>query len=257
MPELKKGARLDQTATAKAAIQMTKEEVAQSGKELERAHGVSYALRAQLWQESAQHDSWLQMLDELEQAKPWMYLPEGAPAGEFWKWMAQTYELPGGVKVTKNRLHAILTSFANEQLETRALEFYERINSPLFKGKLYPRGGGNNNPNGHNQHTAHRHPDNGDQAPDTEAARRGTSKAYLLDRLMREHPGIEEEIGPKPKPYPSVQAAAIAKGLIPARKRYEVNPDASIANAAKRIHELFGDDKTAELITHLTALITK
>ena len=56
---------------------MTKDEAAQPGKELERAHGVSYALRAQLWQESAQHDSWLQMLDELEEAKPWMYLPEG------------------------------------------------------------------------------------------------------------------------------------------------------------------------------------
>jgi hypothetical protein len=255
MPELKKGARLDQTVTAKAAIQMTKEEAAQSGKELERAHGVSYALRAQLWQESAQHDSWLEMLDELEQAKPWMYLPEGNPAGEFWKWMAQTYELPGGVKVTKDRLHAILTSFANEQLEARAIEFYERIDSPLFKGKLQPLGGapkGNSNAKKNN-----RNPDNGCLAEATEAARRGTSKAYLLDRLMREHPGIEEEIGPKPKPYSSVQAAAIAKGLIPARKRYEVNPDASIANAAKRIHELFGDDKTAELITHLTALITK
>jgi hypothetical protein len=252
MSELKKGARLDQTASAKAAIQMTKEEAAQSGKELERAHGVSYALRAQLWQESAQHDSWLEMLDELEQAKPWMYLPEGAPAGEFWKWMAQTYELPGGIKVTKDRLHAILTSFANEQLEARAIEFYKRIDSPLFKGKA-----GNPRPSGHNQHTANRYPDNGYQAADTEAARRGTSKAYLLDRLMREHPGIQDEIGPKPKPFPSVQAAAIAKGLIPPRKRYEVNPDASIANAAKRIHELFGDDKTAELITHLTALITQ
>lgn len=255
MSELKKGARLDQTATAKAAIQMTKEETAKPGKELERAHGVSYALRAQLWQESAQHDSWLQMLDELEQAKPWMYLPEGKPAGEFWKWMAQTYELPGGIKVTKDRLHAILTSFANEQLEARALEFYKRIDSPLFKGQLCPRGGGQ--PGNTNAKKNDRNPDNGRLDPDTEAARRGTSKAYLLDRLMREHPGIQDEIGPKPKPFPSVQAAAIAKGLIPPRKRYEVNPDASIANAAKRIHELFGDDKTAELITHLTALITQ
>ena len=252
MSELKKGARLDQTASAKAAIQMTKEETAKPGKELERAHGVSYALRAQLWQESAQHDSWLQMLDELEQAKPWMYLPEGAPAGEFWKWMAQTYELPGGIKVTKDRLHAILTSFANEQLEARAIEFYKRIESPLFKGK---RGNPNRDPktgkltNGDPGH---------DRSDPVAAARRGSnSKAYLLDRLMREHPGIQDEIGPKPKPYQSVQAAAIAKGLIPPRKRYEVNPDASIANAAKRIHELFGDDKTAELITHLTALITK
>ena len=250
MPELKKGARLDQTVTAKAAIQMTKEETAQSGKELERAHGVSYALRAQLWQESAQHDSWLEMLDELEQAKPWMYLPEGNPAGEFWKWMAQTYELPGGVKVNKDRLHAILTSFANAELEARALEFYKRIDSPLFKGKV-----GNSNRDPKTGRLTNRYP--GNDRADTEAARRGNTKAYLLDRLMREHPGIEEEIGPKPKQYPSVQAAAIAKGLIPARKRYEVNPDASIANAAKRIHELFGDDKTAELITHLTALITK
>lgn len=249
MSELKKGARLDQTASAKAAIQMTKDEAAQPGKELERAHGVSYALRAQLWQESAQHDSWLQMLDELEEAKPWMYLPESKPAGEFWKWMAQTYELPGGIKVTKDRLHAILTSFANEQLEARALEFYKRIDSPLFKGK---RGG-----NGSNQHTKSKRNPGNDCSADTEAARRGNTKAYLLDRLMREHPGIQDQIGPKPKPFPSVQAAAIAKGLIPPRKRYEVNPDASIANAAKRIHELFGDDKTAELITHLTALITQ
>ena len=251
MPELKKGARLDQTATAKAAIQMTKEEAAQSGKELERAHGVSYALRAQLWQESAQHDSWLEMLDELEQAKPWMYLPEGAPAGEFWKWMAQTYELPGGVKVTKDRLHAILTSFANEQLEARALEFYKRIESPLFQGKRgAPKGNSNASKN-------NAYPGKDCLQDESQAARHGNSKAYLLDRLMREHPGIQDEIGPKPKPYQSVQAAAIAKGLIPPRKRYEVNPDASIANAAKRIHELFGDDKTAELITHLTALITK
>ena len=251
MSELKKGARLDQTASAKAAIQMTKDEAAQPGKELERAHGVSYALRAQLWQESAQHDSWLQMLDELEQAKPWMYLPEGKPAGEFWKWMAQTYELPGGIKVTKDRLHAILTSFANEQLEARAIEFYKRIDSPLYQGK---RGGQLGNTNAKKNES---YPDNVRLDADTEAARRGTSKAYLLDRLMREHPGIQDEIGPKPKQYPSVQAAAIAKGLIPPRKRYEVNPDASIANAAKRIHELFGDDKTAELITHLTALITQ
>ncbi len=256
MPELKKGARLDQTATAKAAIQMTKEEAAQSGKELERAHGVSYALRAQLWQESAQHDSWLQMLDELEQAKPWMYLPEGNPAGEFWKWMDATYELPGGVKVTKDRLHAILTSFANEQLEARAIEFYERIDSPLFKGK---RGNPSSadQPRKNGQFSPKSDPDH-DTADPVAAAKRGsTSKAYLLDRLIREHPGIQDEIGPKPKPYPSVQAAAIAKGLIPPRKRYEVNPDASIANAARRIHELFGDDKTAELITHLTSLITQ
>lgn len=245
MSELKKGARLDQTASAKAAIQMTKDEAAQPGKELERAHGVSYALRAQLWQESAQHDSWLQMLDELEQAKPWMYLPEGKPAGEFWKWMAQTYELPGGIKVTKDRLHAILTSFANEQLEARALEFYKRIDSPLFKGKKTGRPKKSSDP------------DHDISDPVAAAKRGSTSKAYLLDRLMREHPGIQDEIGPKPKQYPSVQAAAIAKGLIPPRKRYEVNPDASIANAAKRIHELFGDDKTAELITHLTTLITQ
>lgn len=250
MPELKKGARTEWTPTAINAVQMTKEEMQKTGKELERAHGAMAALRIQLWQESAQHDSWLQMLDELEAAKPWMYLPEGAPAGEFWKWMAQTYELPGGVKVNKDRLHAILTSFANAELEARALEFYERIDSPLFKGK---RGG-----NGANQHTkSKRNPDNDCSADTTEAARRGTSKAYLLDRLMREHPGIQNEIGPKPKPYPSVQAAAIAKGLIPARKRFEINPDSNIANAAKRIHELFGDDKTAELITHLTSLITK
>ena len=251
MPELKKGARTEWTPTAINAVQMTKEEMQKPGKELERAHGAMAALRIQLWQESAQHDSWLQMLDELEAAKPWMYLPENKPAGEFWKWMAQTYELPGGVKVTKDRLHAILTSFANEQLEARAIEFYKRIDSPLFKGK---RGGQRNNTNAKKNES---YPDNVRLTETTEAARRGTSKAYLLDRLMREHPGIEEEIGPKPKPYPSVQAAAIAKGLIPARKRYEVNPDASIANAAKRIHELFGDDKTAELITHLTSLITK
>ena len=251
MPELKKGARLDQTATAKAAIQMTKEEAAQSGKELERAHGVSYALRAQLWQESAQHDSWLQMLDELEQAKPWMYLPEGNPAGEFWEWMAQTYELPGGVKVTKDRLHAILTSFANEQLEARALEFYKRIDSPLFKGKRGPAKGQGGRPK--------KVSDPGHELSDpVAAARRGSnSKAYLLDRIMREHPEVAEDIGPKPKTYASVQAAAIALGMIKPRQRYEVNPDASIANAAKRIHELFGDDKTAELITHLTSLLTK
>ena len=148
MSDLKKGARLEQTATAKTAIQMTKDEAAKPGKELERAHGVSYALRAQLWQESAQHDSWLQMLDELEQAKPWMYLPEDAPAGEFWAWMAQTYELPGGVKVTKDRLHAILTSFANAELEARAIKFYKTIDSPLFKGKRTGRG-----EDGSNQHS--------------------------------------------------------------------------------------------------------
>ena len=256
MSELKKGARLEQTATAKAAIQMTKEEVAKPGKELERAHGVSYALRAQLWQESAQHDSWLEMLNELEQAKPWMYLPEGDPAGEFWTWMALTYELPGGVKVTKDRLHAILTSFANAELEARAIEFYETIESPLFQGKLHPRGGGNNNPNGRNQHSGQRNPDNGGQDP-VAAAKRGTSKAYLLDRIMREHPEVAEDIGPKPKTYASVQAAAIALGMIKPRQRYEVNPDANITNAAKRIFELFGPDKTDQLITQLTALLTK
>ena len=250
MPELKKGARTEWTPTAIDAVQMSKEEMQKPGKELERAHGAMAALRIQLWQESAQHDSWLQMLDELEAAKPWMYLPEGAPAGEFWKWMAQTYELPGGVKVNKDRLHAILTSFANEQLEARAIEFYKRIESPLFKGK---RGGQLGNTNAKKNET---YPDKDRFPEDSQAARHGTSKAYLLDRLMREHPGIQNEIGPG-KTYPSVQAAAIAKGLIPARKRYEINPDANIANAAKRIHELFGDDKTAELITHLTALITK
>jgi hypothetical protein len=247
MSELKKGARLEQTATAKAAIQMTKEEAAKPGKELERAHGVSYALRAQLWQESAQHDSWLQMLDELELAKPWMYLPEGAPAGEFWTWMALTYELPGGVKVTKDRLHAILTSFANAELEARAIEFYKTIDSPLFKGK---RGG-----NGANQYSKG-YPDNVSSDP-VAAAKRGTSKAYLLDRIMREHPEVAEDIGPKPKKYASVQAAAIALGMIKPRQRYEVNPDVNITNAAKRIFELFGPDKTAQLVTQLTALLTK
>ena len=251
MSDLKKGARLVQTAAAKTAIQMTKDEAAKPGKELERAHGVSYALRAQLWQESAQHDSWLQMLDELEQAKPWMYLPEGAPAGEFWAWMAATYELPGGIKVTKDRLHAILTSFANAELEARAIEFYETIESPLYIGKA----GGNNNPTGRNQHSGgQRNPGNGDQIA---AAKRGNTKAYLLDRIMREHPEVAEQIGPKPKPYASVQAAAIALGLIKPRQRYEVNPDVNVSNAAKRIFELLGPDKTAALITQLTTLCTK
>jgi hypothetical protein len=189
------------------------------------------------------------MLSELEESKPWMYLPEGNPAGEFWKWMDATYELPGGVKVTKDRLHAILTSFANAELEARAIEFYKRIDSPLFKGK---RGApkGNSNASKNNSDPGHVCSD------PVAAARRGSnSRAYLLDRLMREHPGIEEEIGPKPKPYPSVQAAAIAKGLLSARKRYEVNPDVNIANAAKRIHELFGDQKTTELITQLNTLV--
>lgn len=247
MSDLKKGARLEQTATAKAAIQMTKEEKVKPGKELERAHGVSYALRAQLWQESAQHDSWLQMLDELEQAKPWMYLPEGAPAGEFWAWMAATYELPGGIKVTKDRLHAILTSFANAELEARAIEFYKTIEDPLYKGKA----GGT----GANQFS-NRNPGNG--SSDTIAsAKRGNTKAYLLDRIMREHPEVAEQIGPKPKPYASVQAAAIALGLIKPRQRYEVNPDVNVSNAAKRIFELLGPDKTAALITQLTTLCTK
>ena len=245
MSDLKKGARLEQTATAKTAIQMTKDEAAKPGKELERAHGVSYALRAQLWQESAQHDSWLQMLDELEQAKPWMYLPEDAPAGEFWAWMAQTYELPGGVKVTKDRLHAILTSFANAELEARAIKFYKTIDSPLFKGKRTGRPPKSSAP-GHDK-------------PDTvAAAKRGSNnRAYLLDRIMREHPEVAEQIGPKPKPYASVQAAAIALGLIKPRQRYEINPDVNVSNAARRIFELFGPDKTAALITQLTTLCTK
>lgn len=247
MSDLKKGARLVQTATAKTAIQMTKDEVAKPGKELERAHGVSYALRAQLWQESAQHDSWLQMLDELEQAKPWMYLPEGEPAGEFWAWMAQTYELPGGVKVTKDRLHAILTSFANAELEARAIKFYKTIDDPLYKGKA----GGT----GANQFS-NRNPDNGSSGT-IASAKRGTSKAYLLDRIMREHPEVAEQIGPKPKPYASVQAAAIALGLIKPRQRYELNPEVNVTNAARRIYELLGPDKTAALITQLTTLCTK
>ena len=250
MSDLKKGARLEQTAAAKTAIQMTKEEKAKPGKELERAHGVSYALRAQLWQESAQHDSWLQMLDELEQAKPWMYLPENAPAGEFWAWMAATYELPGGIKVTKDRLHAILTSFANAELEARAIEFYKTIEDPLYKGRAGAASG-----DAHWKRSDNRNPDNGNDT--IAAAKRGTSKAYLLDRIMREHPEVAEQIGPKPKPYASVQAAAIALGLIKPRQRYEVNPDVNVSNAAKRIFELLGPDKTAALITQLTTLCTK
>ena len=244
MSDLKKGARLEQTAAAKTAIQMTKDEAAKPGKELERAHSVSYALRAQLWQESAHHDSWMEMLNDLEQSKPWMYLPEGAPAGEFWAWMAATYELPGGIKVTKDRLHAILTSFANAELEARAIEFYETIDSPLSNvATTIPR----------------------------PCRKRSTiritviqlllqseaPKAYLLDRIMREHPEVAEQIGPKPKPYASVQAAAIALGLIKPRQRYEVNPDVNVSNAAKRIFELLGPDKTAALITQLTTLCTK
>ena len=244
MSDLKKGARLEQTAAAKTAIQMTKDEKVKPGKELERAHGVSYALRAQLWQESAQHDSWLQMLDELEQARPWMYLPEDAPAGEFWAWMAATYELPGGIKVTKDRLHAILTSFANAELEARAIEFYKTIEDPLYKGTRTGRPPKSRNP--------------GNDISDTIAsAKRGNTKAYLLDRIMREHPEVAEQIGPKPKPYASVQAAAIALGLIKPRQRYEVNPDVNVSNAAKRIFELLGPDKTAALITQLTTLCTK
>jgi hypothetical protein len=74
---------------------------------------------------------------------------------------------------------------------------------------------------------------------------------------MREHPEVAEQIGPKPKPYASVQAAAIALGLIKPRQRYEVNPDVNVSNAAKRIFELLGPDKTAALITQLTTLCTQ
>lgn len=84
---------------------------------------------------------------------------------------------------------------------------------------------------------------------------RGNNAGYLMSRLMRIDPDIQDKIG-KGLEYPSINAASQALGVVPKRQRYELNPEVNTGNAAARIVDILGPAKAAELTTAITLLLT-
>ena len=88
-----------------------------------------------------------------------------------------------------------------------------------------------------------------------EAVRRGNNVGYLMGRLLKIDPDIQDKIG-KGLEFPSINAAAQALGVMPKRQRYELNPEVNTGNAAARIVDILGPAKAAELTTAITLLLT-
>ena len=93
----------------------------------------------------------------------------------------------------------------------------------------------------------------GQRCPGTLGSR-ARNVGYLMGRLLQKDADIADKIG-KGKQFRSINAAAQHHGLVSKRKRYEINPEVNIGNAANRIVDVLGKEKTAELISALQGVI--
>lgn len=198
----------------------------------DRAIQLQGAAVALLAQQSAKLNDWESMLDSWAENRPWLFLPEELETkyGKWHLWTAATMRFNGD-PLTRSRLIALLGGLYGSvaKAEKRVIEFEKAIEQPLrtthggkrVKGQAYP------DKLGH-----------------------GTNVGYLMGRLLQKDADIADKIG-KGKQFRSVNAAAQHHGLVSKRKRYEINPEVNITNAANRIAGVLGREKTLQLISAL------
>ncbi len=223
-----------------SAERMTVEEAGVANSD--RAIQLQGAAVALLAQQSAKLNDWESMLDSWAENRPWLFLPEELETkyGKWHLWTAATMRF-NGEPLTRARLIALLGGLYGSvaKAEKRVIEFEKAIQQPLHP-KLGTKGG---RPKG----SKNRYPDNG---------LRGTNVGYLMGRLLQKDADIADKIG-KGKQFRSINAAAQHLGLISKRKRYEVNPDVNLNNAANRLVEVLGSEKAGALAIKLTRLLAK
>ena len=223
------------TKTSHAAERMTVEEagIATSDRAIQ-LQGAAVALLAQ---QSAKLNDWEDMLNSWAENRPWLFLPEDLETkyGKWHLWTAATMRFNGD-PLTRSRLIALLGGLYGSvaKAEKRVIEFEKVIEQPLrtTHGGKRVKGQG---------------------SPGTLESR-ARNVGYLMGRLLQKDAEIADKIG-KGKQFRSINAAAQHHGLVSKRKRYEINPEVNIGNAANRIVGVLGKEKTAELISALQGVI--
>jgi len=213
---------------------------------LMRALQIQGAAVALLSRGGSQISDWKNTLKIWEQNRPWDLLPEGSekPYGKWDLWTEATLKVNGD-PLTRKRLVALLTGLHGEtaKAEGQIQAFEKAIEQPLAAS-----------------HGGDRHSEDFQAYPDkldtSRAARHGTSVGYLMGRLLKIDPDIQDRIG-KGLEFASINAAAQALGVMPKRRRYELNPEVNTNNAATRIVEVLGPAKAAELVTAITLELTQ
>jgi hypothetical protein len=209
---------------------------------VERALQLEGSAIALLCREQMKRDDWESQLKAWAENRPWQFLPddEDAKYGKVWTWTATRLTL-NGEPLTRTRLVALLAGLLGTTAlaEARIQRFEAEILQPLHPGAGRPKKA--------------LIPDPGKELVRSGATSGawGNDAGYLMARLQRIDPDIASKIG-KGKQYRSINHAAQELGILSRRHRYELNPDVGIPNAAARIVEVLGPDKTAELIAALT-----
>lgn len=202
----------------------------------DRAIQLQGAAVALLAQQSARLQDWESTLDSWVENRPWQFLPEELEEkyGKWHLWTAATMRFNGD-PLTRSRLIALLGGLYGSvaKAEKRVIEFEKAIEQPL-----------------RTTHGGKRVKGQRDPGP---LAHRSNSTGYLMGRLLQKDADIADKIG-KGKQYRSINAAAQHHGLVSKRKRYEINPEVNLNNAAIRIVEVLGPAKAAELMTAITKL---
>jgi len=220
------------------AERMTVEEAGVANSD--RAIQLQGAAVALLAQQSAKLNDWESMLDSWVENRPWLFLPEELETkyGKWHLWTAATMRF-NGEPLTRARLIALLGGLYGSvaKAEKRVIEFEKAIEQPLrtTHGGKRAKGQG---------------------APGHLGNRGSNNVGYLMGRLLQKDADIADKIG-KGKQFRSINAAAQHHGLISKRKRYEVNPDVNLNNAANRLVEVLGSEKAGALAVKLTRLLAK
>ena len=210
---------------------------------LERAIQIQGAAVALLSRGGSQISDWENTLKTWDQNRPWDVLPEDSEItyGKWHVWTEATLKVNGD-PLTRKRLIALLAGLHGEtaKAEAQIQAFETAIEQPLGVGQ--------------GTRTDLRLPYPGKEVSDHQA-RYGNNVGYLMGRLLKIDPDIQDKIG-KGLKFTSINAAAQALGVMPKRQRYELNPEVNTGNAAARIVDVLGPAKAAELTTAITLLLT-
>ena len=210
---------------------------------LERAIQIQGAAVALLSRGGSQISDWENTLKTWEQNRPWDVLPEDSEItyGKWHVWTEATLKVNGD-SLTRKRLIALLAGLHGEtaKAEAQIQAFEKAIEQPLNPGAGRPAKGEKPSPG---------------KELNEQQARYGNNVGYLMGRLLKIDPDIQDKIG-KGLEFPSINAAAQALGVAPKRQRYELNPEVNTGNAAARIVDILGPAKAAELTTAITLLLT-
>ncbi len=229
------------TKTAARAGAMTAEEAGVAT--TERALQLEGSTVALLFSSTTLPD-WERTLKQWSIHRPWQFLPEEEKT-KFKKWHEWTAARLkfNGEPLNRDRLVALLAGLHGEtaKAEAQILAFEKAIEQPLNPGAGRPAKGEIRCP--------------GNEL-NPEVARRGWNVGYLMGRLLKIDPDIQDRIG-KGKEYASINAAAQSLGVISKRQRYELNPDVNLGKAAGRIVDVLGKGKAAELVNKLSFLISE